>query len=125
VIVDAATERRLLGLLGLGVRSRGAILGVERVRDAAKRGRLAAAVVAPDASRHSRDKVMPLLAARKVPVVEGPNAAALGAAFGRDTAAVVGIVDPDLARGVTALAGVSEVAGRAPARRGRTGRRTA
>jgi ribosomal protein L7Ae-like RNA K-turn-binding protein len=125
VIVDAATERRLLGLLGLGLRSRGAIVGVERVRDAAKRGRLAVAIVAPDASRHSRDKLLPLLAARKVPVMEGPNAAALGAACGREATAVVGIVDHDLARGVRALAGATVVSERVTTKRGRTGRRTA
>jgi ribosomal protein L7Ae-like RNA K-turn-binding protein len=125
VNVDAATERRLLGLLGLGLRSRGAVVGVERVRDAAKRGRLAAAVVAPDASKHSRDKVLPLLAARKIPVVEGPNAAALGAVCGREATAVVGIVDHDLARGVKALAGATEVSARDATKRARTGRRTA
>ncbi len=61
--VDAAAERRLLGLVGLGMRARTAVVGVERVRDAARRGRLALAIVAPDASRNSLDKVLPLLAA--------------------------------------------------------------
>ena len=62
--MDASTERRLLGLLGLGVRGRGAIVGVDRVREAARKGLLEVAVVAPDASRHSLDKVVPLLEAR-------------------------------------------------------------
>ena len=43
--MDASTQRRLLGLLGLGVRGRGAVVGVERVREAAKKGLLAVAVV--------------------------------------------------------------------------------
>lgn len=103
--MDAVTERRLLGLIGLGVRARNAVVGVDRVRDAARHGKLRLAVVAPDASHHSRDKVLPLLEARGVRVVEGPLAAALGAAAGRESTAAIGIIDPSLARGVRALLG--------------------
>ena len=110
--MDAATERRLLGLLGLGVRGRGAVVGVDQVRDAAKRGKLKFAVVAPDASRHSQEKVLPLLQARRIRYVQGPSAAVLGAAVGRETTAVVGVVDGQLARGIRALLEAS--AGGAP-----------
>jgi ribosomal protein L7Ae-like RNA K-turn-binding protein len=92
--------RRVAGLLGLGVRARGVVVGVDRVRDAAKRGKLIWAVVAPDASRHSVEKVVPLLEARRIRFVEGPSAIALGAAVGRETTAVIGVVDPQLARGI-------------------------
>jgi ribosomal protein L7Ae-like RNA K-turn-binding protein len=98
--VDDATWRKVAGLLGLGVRSRGAVVGVDRVRDAAKRGRLYFAVVAPDASRNSLDKVVPLLSARRIRYVEGPGASVLGAVAGRDATAVIGVVDPQLARGI-------------------------
>lgn len=92
----------MLRLLGLGVRSRGAIVGVERVREAAGRGTLQLAVVAPDASHHSLHKVRPLLAARGVPVLEGPSSAVLGHAVGRDATVVVGVTDANLARGIRA-----------------------
>ena len=98
--VDAMTERRLLGLVGLGLRARTAVVGVDRVRDAARRGRLALAIVAPDASRHSLDKVLPLLAAKHVEVVMGPAAGSLGAVVGRESTATIGILDPQLARGM-------------------------
>ena len=101
--MDRVVERRLLGLLGLGVRGRLAIVGVERVRDAALKGRLALAVVAPDASQHSLHKVIPLLEAKRIQVIEGPAAATLGAAVGRETTAAVGVVDRQLARGIRAL----------------------
>jgi ribosomal protein L7Ae-like RNA K-turn-binding protein len=97
------TERRVLGLLGLGVRARNAVVGVERVRDAAQRGRLKLAVVAPDASRHSLDKVVPLLTAKRVRTLQGPSAAALGSVLGREATAAIGITDAALARGVRAL----------------------
>ena len=87
-------------LLGLGVRSRGAVVGVERVREAAGKGTLLLAVVAPNASRHSLEKVRPLLAAKRVPVIEGPSAEALGHAVGRESTAAVGVTDPNLARGI-------------------------
>ncbi len=94
---------RLLRLIGLGVRGRGAIIGVEQVREGAKKNKVAFAVVAMDASRHSLDKVIPLLNARRVRFVEVPSAAELGGAVGRETTAVVGIVDRQLAKGIRAL----------------------
>ncbi|HEY9449990.1 MAG TPA: ribosomal L7Ae/L30e/S12e/Gadd45 family protein [Gemmatimonadaceae bacterium] len=102
--MNPATERKLLGLLGLGLRARTAVVGVEQVRSAAKKGRLRLAVVAPDASQNSLDKVLPLLRAKRVRVIEGPSASVLGAAVGRNATAAVGIVDHDLARGIRAIA---------------------
>ena len=98
--MDAASERKLLGLLGLGLRARTALVGVEQVRNAARRGKLVLAVVAPDASQNSRDKVIPLLKAKRVRVIGWPYVAALGAAVGRNATAAIGIVDRDLARGI-------------------------
>ena len=100
----SATDRgRLLRLVGLGVRGRGAIVGVEQVREGAKKNKVAFAIVAMDASRHSLDKVIPLLNARRVRFVEVPSAAELGGAVGRETTAVVGIVDRQLAIGIREL----------------------
>ena len=101
--MDEATRRRLLGLIGLGVRGRLAVVGVQQVRDAAMRNKLIYAIVAPDASRHSLDKVVPLLQARRVRFVEGPSAVELGRAVGREATAAVGIVDAKLARGIRAI----------------------
>ncbi len=98
--MNEVTRRRLLGLIGLGVRGRLAVVGVQQVRDAAIRNKLVYAIVAPDASRHSLDKVVPLLEARRGRFVAGPSAAELGAAVGRETTAAVGIVDAKLARGI-------------------------
>jgi ribosomal protein L7Ae-like RNA K-turn-binding protein len=118
--MDDGIQRKLLGLVGLGVRARNAVVGVERVRDAARHNKLRIAIVAPDASRHSLDKVLPLLRARGVTVIEGPTAAALGAAVGKETAAAVGIVDSDLAAGVRRLVGA---AGRVERKSGSPGAR--
>ncbi|HZO20059.1 MAG TPA: ribosomal L7Ae/L30e/S12e/Gadd45 family protein [Gemmatimonadaceae bacterium] len=93
----------MLGLLGLGVRGGGAVVGVEQVRDAARRGKLTLAVVAPDASRHSIAKVKPLLEAKRVRIIEGPTATQLGTAVGRESTAAVGVLDRNLARGIVAI----------------------
>jgi ribosomal protein L7Ae-like RNA K-turn-binding protein len=90
-------------LLGLGVRGRGAVVGVQQVRELAKKNKVAFAVVASDASANSLDKIVPLLNARRVRFIEVPSAAELGAAVGRDATAVVGIVDRQLAAGVQEL----------------------
>ena len=101
--MDAAIRQRMLRLLGLGVRGRGVVVGVEQVRDGAKRNKIVLAVVATDASRNSVEKVVPLLNARRVRFIEVPSAAELGAAVGRERTTVVGIVDRQLAAGVKAL----------------------
>ena len=102
--MNAEVARRVLRLVGLGVRSRGAVVGVERVREAVRKGQVALAVVASDASQHSLSKVVPLLEARRVRIVHAPSASELGRAVGREQTAAVGIVDRELARGIRALA---------------------
>lgn len=98
---------RVLRLIGLGVRARNVVVGVERVREAAKKGSLELVFVAPDASTNSRDKIVPLLRARHIKFVEGPTAAELGAAVGREQTAAVGVIDRQLARGIRELAEAS------------------
>jgi ribosomal protein L7Ae-like RNA K-turn-binding protein len=112
---------RLLRLLGLGVRGRGAVVGVERVREAVERGTLALAIYAPDASRHSLNKVLPLLSARGIAVIGGPGAVELGHAVGRETTAVVGVTDPNLAAGIQQILGSSHRGGARAAGRARDG----
>jgi ribosomal protein L7Ae-like RNA K-turn-binding protein len=99
-MIDPVQLQRMYRLLGLGVRSRGAVVGVSQVREAAKRNKVLFAVVAVDASPNSVEKVVPLLNARRVRFIEVPSAAELGAAVGREQTAVVGIIDRQLAAGV-------------------------
>ena len=94
------SEQRMLRLVGLGLRGGLVVVGVDRVREAARRGKLVLAIVAPDAAQNSLNKVVPLLDARRVWRVTGPTAAALGGAVGRESTAVVGVVDRDLANGI-------------------------
>ena len=98
--MDDVARRKLSSLLGLGMRGRLVVVGVENVRAAAQRNKLFYAVVAPDASHNSLDKVVPLLNARRIRFVEVAGASELGAAVGRNSTAVVGIVDETLARGI-------------------------
>ena len=101
--MDDGARRKLASLLGLGLRGRMVVVGVEQVRVAATKNKLAYAIVAPDASPNSLEKVIPLLNARRVRFVEAMGAAELGAAVGRQTTAVVGVVDGSLARGIREL----------------------
>jgi ribosomal protein L7Ae-like RNA K-turn-binding protein len=96
-------QQRVMRLLGLGVRGRGAIVGVNQVREAARSNKVFLAVVATDASKNSLDKIVPLLNARRVRFIEVPSAVELGAAVGKDQTAVVGIVDRQLAAGVSEI----------------------
>jgi ribosomal protein L7Ae-like RNA K-turn-binding protein len=101
--VNEASRQRILRLIGLGVRSRGAVVGVQQVREAAKKGTLAFAIVAPDASPNSLDKLLPLLRARGVQFADVVSAGELGAAAGRESTAAIGIVDRELAKGIRAI----------------------
>jgi ribosomal protein L7Ae-like RNA K-turn-binding protein len=107
-------RQRLLRLIGLGVRSRGAVVGVQQVREAARKGDLAFAVIAPDASQHSLDKLIPLLRARRIRFADAINAAELGAAVGRESTAAVGIVDRQLAKGIRDLVDSGEPSAAGP-----------
>src|ERR1700682_5732061 len=98
--MEPVQTRKLLGLIGLGVRGRGAIVGVQGVREAAKRGKLQLAIAAPDASINSLNKVLPLLRARGILVLAGPSAIELGSAAGRGAAGVIGIGGRGVAQGV-------------------------
>lgn len=99
-----AQTKRVLGLLGLGVRGRLAVVGVDRVREAVRRGAVHVAVVAGDASQNSRQKIDGLLAGRAVPTLVVDSAADLGRIAGRETTAVIGVVDGKLAAGILAAA---------------------
>ena len=101
--MDDAVRRKLSSLLGLGMRGRLVVVGVDNVRAAAQRNKLHYAVVAPDASHNSLDKIIPLLNARRVKFVEVTGASELGAAVGKTSTAVVGIVDATLAKGIREL----------------------
>jgi ribosomal protein L7Ae-like RNA K-turn-binding protein len=98
-----AAWKKVLGLAGLGVRGRLAVIGVERVREAAAKGTLRLAIVARDASKNSLGKVVPLLEAKRIRIVDGISAARLGAAVGKEATTVVGIVDAQLARGIRGI----------------------
>jgi len=101
--MNAAVEARVYRLVGLGIRGRGAIVGVQQVREGVKHNTVHLALVATDASVNSRDKIVPLLNARRVRFIEVPSASTLGAAVGREQTAVVGIVDRQLATGILDL----------------------
>jgi ribosomal protein L7Ae-like RNA K-turn-binding protein len=100
--MEEEARRRVLALIGLGVRARNVVIGVEQVRSAAHRGRLALAVIASDVSENSRDKVVPLLKAKGIESVEGPTGNELGQTVGKEITAVVGVLDTALANGIRA-----------------------
>jgi ribosomal protein L7Ae-like RNA K-turn-binding protein len=106
--LDDTVRRKVLGLIGLGARGRLIVVGAERVAIEAGKGKVVLAVVASDVSRHSLEKVVPVLRARRIETLEWPSAAELGGAVGRDTTAAIGIVDQALARGIRgAVAGAT------------------
>ena len=96
----------LLGLLGLGYRGRRVVVGVEAVRKELQAGKCWCVVVAEDASPRAVEKVVRLAAAKSVPIIPGPRAAAIGAQLGKPPVMAVGVRDRALARGMVPLAPV-------------------
>jgi ribosomal protein L7Ae-like RNA K-turn-binding protein len=107
--VPEVVRRKVLGLVGLGVRGRLAVVGAEQVREATRKGTVSLALVAQDVSRHTLDKVVPILRAKQVLILEWPSAAELGAVVGRDSTAAIGVVDNALARGIRDAVGAGSV----------------
>jgi ribosomal protein L7Ae-like RNA K-turn-binding protein len=94
----------ILGLLGLGYRARNVTIGVDAVRRDLQAGKCWCVVVAEDASPRTLDKVVRLAAAREIPLLPGPRAAAIGAQLGKPPVMAVGVRDRALAGGMVQLA---------------------
>ena len=90
----------LLGLLGLGRRAGGVVIGVDAVRRALQSEQLRCVVVASDAGARAMEKVVRLAEGRGVPVVQGPGADEIGARLGKPPVMAVGIRDRALADGI-------------------------
>jgi ribosomal protein L7Ae-like RNA K-turn-binding protein len=97
---------RLLGLLGLGFRGRRVVVGVDAVRSELQAGKIWCVVLAEDASARAVDKVVRLASAKRVPILTGPCAAAIGAQLGKPPVMAVGVRDRALADGMVPLAPV-------------------
>ncbi|MGQ0562976.1 MAG: L7Ae/L30e/S12e/Gadd45 family ribosomal protein [Gemmatimonadota bacterium] len=95
----------LLRMLGLAARAGAVLPGTERVREAVRAGSVRCALVASDASANSRDKLVPLLEARRVPYAALFDRATLGRAVGKAPLSAIGITDTKLAGRVIQLAG--------------------
>jgi ribosomal protein L7Ae-like RNA K-turn-binding protein len=94
----------LLGLLGLGRNSGALVIGTDAVHRALQHDRLHCVVLASDASARARDKVVRLAQGRDVPLLAGPDAAAIGIQLGKPPVMAVGVRDRALASGLVALA---------------------
>jgi ribosomal protein L7Ae-like RNA K-turn-binding protein len=94
----------LLGLVGLGFKGRRVVVGVEAVRRELQAGKCWCVVVAEDASPRAMEKVVRLAAAKGVPLLPGPSAAAIGAQLGKPPVMAVGVRDRALAGGMVQLA---------------------
>jgi ribosomal protein L7Ae-like RNA K-turn-binding protein len=94
----------LLGLIGLGYRARNVTIGVDAVRKDLQSDKCWCVVVAEDASPRAVDKVVRLAAAKQVPLLPGPRAAAIGAQVGKPPVMAVGVRDRALAGGMVQLA---------------------
>lgn len=94
----------LLGLLGLGRNAGGLVIGTDAVRRALQHDTLHCVVVAVDAGERTQEKVVRLARGRSIPLVVGPDAAAIGVQLGKPPVMAVGIRDRALASGLVALA---------------------
>ena len=80
------------------------MVGVDAVRRELQAGQCCCVVLAEDASPRAVEKVARLAAAKGVPLLPGPRAAAIGAQVGKPPVMAVGVRDPALAGGMVRLA---------------------
>lgn len=108
-MTNARRGDQVLRLLGLAARAGGVVPGTERVRIAARRNELHLVLLANDASENSREKLVPLLTAKKIPFQITYSRVELGGAVGRSPLSALGLTDASLARRARELIGVSGV----------------
>jgi len=113
--------RRALGLVGLAARARNLVAGTAQVRVAARGRRLALVLIATDASANARGKVMPLLEATGIAMIEQFDRMTLGTAAGRAPLSAIGIMDASLATRIRSLLSTGEMPGPARAPEQTTG----
>jgi len=94
--------QRLLGLLGLGLRSGRVGIGVEATRAMLQRGDARVVIIASNASERAVEKVVALAHGKAVPVLTGPEAVTIGERLGRPPVMTVAVRDRDLAAGMLA-----------------------
>jgi len=94
-----------LALLGLAARAGAVVAGTQRVREALRDGHVRFAIVAGDASENSRDRIVPALVDRGVPVTAAFDRTRLGAAIGRSAVSAIGVTDGSFARRLLGLMG--------------------
>ena len=94
------TERRFLGLLGLGARAGRLAIGVEAAHAALRRGKAEAIVMPQDASDRSKQQLVVLAGHKKAPLLIVSDAERLGAALGRPPVHGVAVLDRQLAKGL-------------------------
>jgi len=97
-----AASEPALRYLGLAARAGAVVPGTERVREAVRADAAALVLLAVDASDNSRDKLMPLLAARGTPHAVAFSRAELGGAVGRSPLGAVAVTEPGLAGRIAA-----------------------
>lgn len=97
-VPDSPGEEERLRLLGLARRGGRAAVGTRAVEEAGRAGRLAAVVLAGDATENARRRLSGLLRRGDVPLLELVDRARLGAAVGKGPVAAVGVMDEGIAR---------------------------
>lgn len=99
---------RQLGMLGLGVRAGGVVVGTGAVRAGLQRGEVTLVVVAADVSPRTVQKVVRLAQSTGIPTLSGPDARELGRRLGRGAVQAVGVRDAKLAAGIVGAASSAE-----------------
>jgi predicted RNA-binding protein YlxR (DUF448 family) len=111
-----AAARRTLSLLSAAQRAKKAAVGATALEEAERDGRVELLVLAGDAKASAElPAVTRLVSQGRVRVFK--TKAELGAAFGRETLSLVGLLSPDLSREVSRMISVSELTGPGTAHR--------
>ncbi len=97
-----------IALLGMARRAGALACGTGSTRRALKEGRARLVLLAQDASKTQRDKVMKLLRHRKTPRATFGTREALGSAVGSAPVSAVAVTDRELAKELVARLGVEQ-----------------
>lgn len=100
--INQASEKKLLGLLGLAQRARQLTTGEELVVDAIVKQKIALIFLASDTGVNTKKKITDKASFNQIPVIEIFNTDQLTQAIGQPRK-VIGVNDPGFAKGMVSL----------------------
>ncbi len=91
------SNKKILGLIGLGARARKICFGSDSVEQQIRKGKVKMVIVANDSSDRTKEKFKKICQQQDIPIIIQEKIEVLSKAIGKSNKAIIGIEDSNLA----------------------------